>query len=317
MSTKINDALDRRAAVRLGACGAAATALGVATATDAGAAAGQAVLQGRANAAGTAGTSLTSSGSAITLTVKNTGTGAGAFFFAQNNNGFAGGTGAANRYGLSAANTGPLGNGAALAASGGNNTGILANTTHENSFALEAVNLAESSSSGGGVLVDGGANPALVTLGDSHVPSVISIGNTFLVDGYHVALTRNSAVYGAFSGSMGEVAFDGRATLDANGAATVDLSTSFVWADLTLEWSKLSVTPNSGPMPNLWMTDAPKGGLIQGGTPGGRVTWRIVANRTDLPGSISLPVDVRSSGGSALDQVRRTVASVRTRVRRG
>jgi len=146
------------------------------------------------------------------------------------------------------------------------------------------------------------------------VPSSIAIGNTFLADGHHVALTRNSAVFGAFSGSMGEVSFDGRVTLDADGSATVDLTRSYVWADLTLEGAALSVTANSGPMPNLWITDAPSGARIQGGAAGGEVTWRIVASRTDLPGVISIPVDVRSSGASSLDQVRRSVDAVKARV---
>ena len=105
-------------------------------------------------------------------------------------------------------------------------------------------------------------------------------------------------------------------TLDADGTATVDLTRSYVWADLTLEGAALSVTANSGPMPNLWITDAPSGARIQGGAAGGEVTWRIVASRTDLPGVISIPVDVRSSGASSLDQVRRSVDAVKARVAR-
>lgn len=312
MSGKTNHALDRRSALRVGAVGAAVTAATVAYSSEAGAASGQAVLQGRANNAGADGTTLTSSGSAIALTVKNIGTGAGAFFYSKNSNGFAGGTGSGNRYGLSAANTGGHGNGAALAASGGHNTGILANTNDSSCFALEATNLADNSSVGGGILADGGANPALVTVGDSSTPSSIAIGNTFVVDGCHVAITANSAVYAACTVDSSAVTFDGRGVLDSGGALDIDLSTYHVYADISLEWARLTATPNSGPMPNLWITETPTGARVQGGTPGGKVTWRIVANRMDLPGSMSIPTNVRAAPRDlGVDRVRSTAAAVR------
>ncbi|EAP99559.1 hypothetical protein JNB_05285 [Janibacter sp. HTCC2649] len=317
MSPKTNPALDRRTAIRVGAVGAVATTAAVATATTAGAAAGQAVLAGRANSAGTAGTTLTTSSTAIGLTVKNTGAGAGAFFFAQNNNGFAGGTGSGSKYGLSAANTGPTaGNGAGLAASGINNTGILANTSNPDRFAIEAVNLASTSSVGGGLLVDGGeANAAIVAVAAFTLPALISVGDTFIVEGQEVALTRNSVVWGATSADGNEVNFSAEATLDGMGTATVDL-TGPILEDVNFYSSRVFVTPNSGPMPNLWISRTTTGAHIQGGTAGGTVSWRIVAYRTDLPGFVSIPTGGKQASPDSVAQVRRTVAAAKDRARK-
>lgn len=311
MSTKINAALDRRTALRVGAAGAAATAVGVALASDADAAAGQAVLQGRTNTVGTPGTVLTSSGTEISLTVRNTGAGAAAFFFGQNNNGFAGGTGSGTKYGLSAANTGAAGTGAAVAASGGNNTGILANTTNSDRFALEAVNLSPLSSLGGAVLADGGeANPAVVAIASESIPSLIALGDTFVIDSYEIALTANGLVFGATSAYGPEVTFTGETQLDQSGASTITL-TGAVLEDLHLADSHCFATPNSGPMPSLWMRRTAEGAAIEGGTPGGVVSWRIVTFRSDLRGWVGLPDQGKVAAALDADAVRRTAAAAR------
>lgn len=305
MSTTTNAAVGRRSAVRIGAVGAAATAATVATASNAEAAAGQAVLQGRTNTAGTAGTTLTSSGTAIALTVKNTGAGAAAFFFGQNNNGFAGGTGAGSKYGLSAANTGVASGGAAMAASGSNNTGVLANTNNLDRFAVEATNLSGVDSgegSGGGLWADGGDGTGVVAISTVGVPAVVSIGDSYYIEGHEVVLTANSTVWGATSANGPEVSFSGYATLDAGGAATVNLagptwSDGATWGDVGNADHGQLVSPTSGPMPNLWISTDEGGTVtISGGAPGGTVSWRVSGSRNDWTGSAP-SATARAAGG--------------------
>ncbi len=285
MSRTINAALDRRTAIRAGAVGAAATAATVATATGAEAAAGQPVLQGLSNNAGTAGTTLTSSGSAISLTVRNTGAGAAAFFFGQNNNGFAGGTGAGGKYGLSAANTGVASSGAALAASGSNNSGVLANTANVDRYAVEATNLSTTSSgdggAGGAIWADGGEGTGVVAVSPFGVPAVVSIGDTYLMEGHEIVLTATSVVFGVTSANGPEVTFSGTITLDGAGAGTSMLDGSTV-QDVDLSSAVSLVSPNSGPMASLWITTSDAGVVsVAGGTAGGTVSFRVVATRVD------------------------------------
>ncbi|GAA4122032.1 hypothetical protein GCM10022415_25450 [Knoellia locipacati] len=308
MSSKINAALNRRSALRVGAVGAAATAATVVTATGAEAAAGQPVLQGLSNAAGAAGTTLVSNGSAITLTVKNTGPGAAAFFFGQNNNGFAGGTGSGSKYGLSAANTGAPGTGAAMAASGGKNTGILANTANFDRYAVEATNLSTMDTgggAGGGVWADGGDGVGVAALSPMGVPAVVSIGDTYYVQGHEVVLTASSLVYGATSANGPEVSFAGYATLDIEGRTTVELTgpswnNGATWADVGNTNGGVSVTAINQPMPNLWM-NVDEGGTvtISGGAPGGTVSWRVAGNRNDWA-SFEPMSATRAAGGSRI-----------------
>ncbi|EAP99558.1 hypothetical protein JNB_05280 [Janibacter sp. HTCC2649] len=288
MSTKVNAALDRRTAIRFGAVGAAATAATaatVATASNAEAAAGQAILAGRANSAGTAGTTLTTASTAIGLTVKNTGAGAGAFFFAQNNNGFAGGTGAANKYGLSAANTGAVGVGAAMAASGGNNTGVLANTNNSDKYALEGVNLSGvGTSDGGGIYAEGGDGVGLLSISNIGVPAVVSIGDVIYVEGHEVVITLNSVVFGVTSADGPEVTYSRTVTLDGSGAATVDFAGPDS-DDVDFASAIPLVSANSAPMPNLWITITGTQVKIAGGVAGGTASFRVVASRTDWGGA--------------------------------
>ncbi|EAP99557.1 hypothetical protein JNB_05275 [Janibacter sp. HTCC2649] len=320
MSTKVNAALDRRTVIRFGAVGAAATAATaatVATASDAEAAAGQAVIQGAVNTVGTAGTTISSSGSAITLTVKNTGAGAAAFFFGQNNNGFAGGTGAANKYGLSAANTGVVGTGAAMAASGGKNTGVLANTNNSDKFAVEAINLGTTGTfdaSGGGLYVESETNsPALVAVAPPGIPAVVSVSDVLIFDGHQIAVTQGDAVLFAEMASRAEVSYTETVTLNGFGAAAVTWPATYIASgDLDLAGAKAVVSPNSGPMPGLWITTDANGGIsISGGTASGKVTFRVTASRKDVwswvePGS-------RKAATSSLTSAKRAVAAARAR----
>lgn len=321
MSTKTNAALDRRSAMRVGAVGAAATAVTVASATSAEAAAGQPILQGLSNNAGTAGTTVVSTGSAIAFTVRNNGTGAGAFFFGQNNNGFAGGTGAGSKYGLSAANTGAASSGAALAASGSKNTGILANTANSDRFAVEAVNLSASGALAGGALyAEGGDVPGVVAVSNVGVPAVVSVGDTVYVEGHEVVMTAHAAVWGATSANGPEVSFSGNATLDFNGGTTASLTgptfyNGAQWADVdNLQFQ--SVTPIGQPMPNLWMLTNEQGEVtISGGVPGGSVSWRVVGLRNDWSG-LTAGSATRSTRDGRLARVRQFTARALGRAER-
>lgn len=296
MTVKSNPALDRRAVVRLSAIGAAATAATVATATNAEAAAGQAVLQGRSNNAGTAGTTLVSNGTGITLTVKNTGPGAAAYFFGQNSNGFAGGTAAANRYGLSAANSGPAGAGAGLAASGTNNTGILANTRNPNRFAVEASLLSDESSDlgnyGGGVAADGGLR-GIGVLGQSGWVGVLGAtdgdglgvlcsGNLLVDQGHPIVQTGDgNESYAVISPDGAVVTFTGTVVLNASGQADVTLA-SLVKRDVDLTRARCFATPNTVSMPNLFASVTAAGVVqIRGGVASHPVSYQVMANRKE------------------------------------
>lgn len=324
MSKKANSALDRRSAIRVGAVGAAATAATVgtvATASSASAAAGQPILAGRANGAGASGTTLVSNGSAITLTVKNTGTGAAAYFFGQNNNGFAGGTGAGSKYGLSAANTGAPATGAGLAASGNNNSGVLANTGNLDRFAVEAVNLSTSNSgegSGGGLWADGGEGVGIAAISPIGVPAVVSIGDLYFIEGHEVVETAGGAVvYGVTSAMGPEVVYSTQLTLNGSGAATWDL-TGPGSDDVDLTDAVSLVSANSGPMPNLWITTNGSTNVISvaGGTAGGTVSVRVIGTRLDWSGYDAAKTG-RAAGGARVATAKKFARRLAKRANRG
>ena len=230
-NTKVNAALDRRAALRFGAVGAAATAataVTVVTASDAQAAAGQAVLQGRVNSPGATDTSIIAPTAGIAFTVKNTGTGAAGYFFAAKGNGFAGGTAAGNKVGLSTANTGPASSGAAMGAVGINNTGVQASTTNSDRFAVTAINFGTTGAfdgDGGGLYAESGANsPGIVAIAPEGIPGVVSVGDLILSEGHEVVITASTVVFGVTSDDGPEVTFSRTVQLSAAGAATVDLT---------------------------------------------------------------------------------------------
>lgn len=319
MSDVTNPAFDRRAAIRVGAIGAATTAAAtaaVAAASSAEAAAGQAVLQGRANYPGATTTSLLATGAGIALTVKNTGAGAAGYFFAANNNGFAGGTAAANKVGLSTANTATVaGSGAAMTGVGGYNSGIIANTKNMDRFAIEAVNLSSVgvNGEGGGLYAEGGEAPGVLAISNVGIPGVVSIGDTVLVEGHEVVLTTNSAVWGATSANGPEVSFSGYATLDWEGRTTIDLkgptwNNGATWSDVGNTSNGQSVTPIGGPMPNLWMNTNAEGVVtISGGTPGGTVSWRVAGTRVDWSG-FTPGTATRAAGGGRLAKAKEFAA---------
>lgn len=287
MSTKVNAALDRRAALRFGAVGAAATAAAVATTATAEAAAGQPVLQGRVNTPGATDTSIIAPTPGIAFTVKNTGTGAAGYFFAAKGNGFAGGTSAAGKLGLSTANTATVaGTGAAMGAVGVNNTGVLANTKNIDRFAVEAVNLSTvgTEGTGGGLYAEGGEAPGVIAISNVGVPAVISVGDTIFVEGHEIVVTANTVLFGATSALGPEVSFSSTVVLDGSGNGTYDLTELGV-DDVDLSMATPLVSANSGPMPGLWIRVAGTLVQIKGGTAGGEVSFRVVGYRTDWGGS--------------------------------
>lgn len=288
-----NDATssDRRGALRLGATVAAVGGLGVIGAAKADASAGQPVVQGAINTVGSAGTTITSSGSAITLTGKNTGTGAAAFFFAQNGNGFAGGTGSGLKYGLSAANTGAAGSGAALAASGLNNTGVIANTKNPDRFAVSAIQQATGPGAGAAIFASGGENPGMVvTSGFTNVPSIYAVGDILADDSLYVTLSSASvaAMYAPMTFGYPEIIQHLRvATPTATTTVTVSDDFTAV-ADPSVV--TVMATPNSGAMPDL-AADVSVAGTpavmtltLTGCTAGGIVSVTLAAPRQDLLG---------------------------------
>lgn len=127
----------RRAALTVGGVAAAgAVAAVIASPSAAEAASGSALILGRANSAN-AGTTVSVASTSPALTVTNSG--AAAFFKSTGSNGFAGGSASQNAYGLSAANySGVQGGGGAVAADGGQNTGMIVHTSGNNRFAVNA-----------------------------------------------------------------------------------------------------------------------------------------------------------------------------------
>lgn len=282
------DPVRRRTALRAGAAGVAAAAASVvAISSGAQAAAGQPVVQGGSNVVGTPTTYLFSSGATPTLQVRNTGSGAAAFFFGQNQNGFAGGTGGANRYGLSAANTGAAGTGAGMAASGGNNTGILANTANADRYAMEAVNLATAEGMSGGVLADGGQGVGLVAVTDNpQVPALVvggatvSFGDTILSTGaLALTYTDTAELFGVVSAGRPALTLAGTTTLSADGSATITLPPEVVNGADTADASVVA-TPRSGSMPNLFASVSGTGVVtISGGTASGTVNYQVTLHQ--------------------------------------
>jgi hypothetical protein len=307
----------RRTALRAGAVGvAAAAAAVVATSTSAQAAPGQPVVQGANNVAGSATTFLTTSGATATLQVRNNGVGAAAFFFSQSGNGFAGGTGSPSRYGLSAANTGGAGTGAGMAASGGNNSGILANTANADRFAVRATNAATAEGSGGAVIAEGGQGVGAVALTEN--PGVaalvvggatVSFGDTVLGDGFLAVTVTPSAVelYGVVSAERPAVTLAGNVTLTAGGGATFNLPADLV-ADADMADASVVVTPRSGSMPNLFASVSAAGVVtISGGAASGTVGYQVTVHQPLL----QQLGQSTGAGGTVLGRARAVVEAAR------
>jgi hypothetical protein len=318
MSKKTNAALDRRAALRFGAVGAVATTATVVAASSADAAAGQAVLQGRANYPGATDTSIIAPTAGIAFTVKNTGAGAAGYFFAAKGNGFAGGTSAPGKFGLSTANTATVaGTGAAMGAVGVNNSGVLANTKNMDRFAVEAVNLSTVgiNGEGGGLYAEGGEAPGVIAISNIGIPAVVSVGDNFLVEGHEVVLMPNSLAFGATSAVGPEVSFSGTVTLDGAGSGTFDLTGMGV-DDVDLSMATPLVSANTGPMPNLWVTVVGTLVQIQGGAPGGKASFRVVGYRTDWGGAPLAGKSARRTATGA-DVAKTAAKAAKERANRG
>jgi hypothetical protein len=275
--------VSRRGAMLAAAATTAAGGAAVLTAGSAEAATGQAVIQGGANNAGAGATSLTSASANPTFSVKNTGSGAGALFQAVNNNGFAGGTFAGNKYGLSAANSGAAGTGAAMAASGVNNTGVLANTSNGEKYAVFASNYSADAQAGGAaVFADGGKNAGAVIFGD---PAIVTFGDLVLIDRSDIVSFPSETsppLFVSWSATDAQVTLTGSVTLDGSGTATVAPGPETAWADMDLASSgSVFVSSNTGPMPNLYaiVDNVAKTLHINGGTAGGTVSYQVTTPR--------------------------------------
>jgi hypothetical protein len=228
---------------------------------------------------------ITSTGTQPTVVGRNTGVGAGALFQSAGGNGFAGGTAAPNRYGLSAANTATqAGSGAAMAASGGQNAGVIANTANADQFAIRAANRSADLGFAGAVEALGGTGVGLIAATDvEDVPAIVSagalvtLGTVVIADpsGLVSFLENGIPVFGASSIESPTVQFSGNALLTASGGASFGLDPDAVEA-LDLSSAAVVVTPNSGPMPNLWATVSESGQLtITGGTAEGVVSYLV------------------------------------------
>jgi hypothetical protein len=259
------------------------------------------MILGVANTASTP-TTLTATTTGIGLTVQCTGS--AMFFNSATGNGVAGRTNAANRYGFSAANVGPAGGGAALAASGINNDGVLANTDNQDKRAVVGQNRATNaqgtlaSGLGDGVIGEadnvgfggygvwaihpsGLGSPALVANGDAYVGGdlYVSGSKNFRID--HPADPGGKwLVHAAVEAPALQTLYDGTVELDASGEAQIDLPAYF--SALNTD-PRYQLTALGAPMPNLHVvTDVgPNGFRIAGGLPGGRVSWQVTGVRHD------------------------------------
>ncbi len=155
---------------------AAVGAVAAVAAAPAEAANGSAVLLGRTNASSAATTiNSTQTSGAVIATTSQTAA-AGAFFTSKLGNGFAGGSYSASGAGVSARNySASTGNGAAVVAQGGANSGVIASSASPNRFAARLANTAPTAvpQATGGLLSDGGLGDGTVGL-TSGDPSVYS-----------------------------------------------------------------------------------------------------------------------------------------------
>jgi hypothetical protein len=118
--------------------------------------------------------------------------------------------------------------------------------------------------------------------GRVHVTGNLSAGGTkpFLID--HPLDPENQYLY-HFALESPEVrnVYDGVATLDSQGAATVQLPDYF--AALNTGDYRYQLTPIGAPMPGLYIAQEIEGNsfAIAGGEPGKRVSWQVTAVRND------------------------------------
>lgn len=133
------------------------------TAGEAGANAGNPLILGASNSAGTSGTSVSTASTKTAFSIAQGGTGTGLNVSA----GSTGGTsltaneGNPNRFGVVVQNQGSAGNGGALRAIGGNNAGVVARTKNSAGFALSAANNASAGGAGAAIEADGKQNSGL------------------------------------------------------------------------------------------------------------------------------------------------------------
>lgn len=325
MSKKVNSALDRRSAIRFGAVGAAATAataVSVTGASSAQAAAGQPVLQGRTNLPGSAGTLITTSGTATTVTIRNNGAGAAGYFVSPKGNGLATTTSGAARFASVSSNSATTaGTGAAINANGVNNTGLLVTTNNLDRFAVDATNLSGTDSGeggGGGVWADGGNGVAIAAISPVGVPAAVSIGDVYLIEGHEVVETANGGIlFGATSAIGPQVTYSAQLPLNASGAGTWDL-TGPTTDDVDFTDAVALVSANSGAMPNVWVTVDPSTNVVSvaGGAANGTVSVSVTGVRNDWSG-YELAKNGRSAAGTRVAKAKKIAARVAKRAKRG
>lgn len=116
--------------------------------------------------------------------------------------------------------------------------------------------------------------------GTLSVTGALSKGSgTFVID--HPLDPRNMLLYHSFVESPDvKNLYDGVATLDAAGQAIVTLPPYFDALNTRL---RFQVSPQNTAMPDLFMHDGyePNTAVIEGGVPGGTVSWQITGIRKD------------------------------------
>jgi hypothetical protein len=310
---------------------AAAGAVGLAFAGPAQAAAGGSMLLGRANTAGSAGTSLTSTGTGSVLNCRGS---AGT--------GVLGDTAVNTRWGVWGRNLSTtVGAAGAVRAEGRVNTGLFADTTSNTRWGAHARNLAAANNVSGGALraegrhnvglfadtlpsvVDVAAIVALGGDGEFNGVGLMSGGTTFL-DGNALALRSFVGVLNPDTSQLeyapvtsGEGSYHtvvDKVTLDGAGAAAISLPSAFT-ATVDMLTLRISLTPVGGSMPNLHATytesSSGTGFGIAGGAASGVVHYTVSAERIalSLQGSTAAPASAPASGARATA----TVASPRLR----
>lgn len=279
-------------AVRAGVADAAGTPKGTAAATPGTTPSTTPTLQspllmGRSNDAQTGATWLYTKVSGIALGVVQKGSGVAAQFLSEAANGAAGLTRAKSRWGLHGAN------------------------------------LATSTSTGGAVRAEGGANIGLfadTAPGSRAVPAIVAIGadgtgtaqvarGTSYLDGDACLLrpwvgvatrTQRLAYAPLASGEKPQHWASGRVTLSTKGSATVTLPEGFR-AACDLGTLVVTLTPVGASMPNLYVTHTATGFTVAKGTAKGVVAWSASAVRTamDLSPTSSTSTQTVLAGATA------------------
>lgn len=142
---------------------------------------------------------------------------------------------------------------------------------------------------------------ATISKGLSVTYDISKGSGTFVID--HPLDPRNKLLYHSFVESPdAKNMYDGIATLDRNGEATVRLPAYFDALNTDVRYQ---LKPIGAPMPNLHVKEEEKGNhfMIGGGISGGKVSWQITGNRQD-PYILANPIipEVEKGPGKLVDK---------------